>query len=114
LPNNNDGNVVRNAAAAQLNDGASMIPSAPSPPNLDVITSFLSDEESRKMAMEMLPGVGALGRRVGAGLLRRAAYRTTQSSILPEGTRKALVEANNALADAIDHDNKSGAEEETK
>jgi hypothetical protein len=111
LPNNG-GNVVRNAAAAQLNDGASMIPSAPSPPNFDAITSFLSDEESRKTVMETLPGVGALGRRVGAGLLRRAAYRTTQSSILPEGARKALVEANNALADAVDYDQNSGPEEE--
>jgi aarF domain-containing kinase len=65
------------------------------------VTSLLQDEESRQFASQQLPGVAALGRRMGAGLLRRAAYRANQSTVLPEATRQALASANTALADAI-------------
>jgi predicted unusual protein kinase regulating ubiquinone biosynthesis (AarF/ABC1/UbiB family) len=69
----------------------------------DSVTSLLANEETRKAVTEQLPGVAALGRRVGAGLLRRAAYRTEKSSaFLPESARKRLIDANNALADAIE------------
>ena len=93
---------VRNAAAVQLNDGASMLPSQP---NLSAIQSVLSDQEMRQAAVRSLPGVTALGRRVSAGLLRRAAFRTHRTSVLPEETRKALIDATNFLADEIDYDN---------
>lgn len=67
------------------------------------VTSLLANEETRKAVTQQLPGVAALGRRVGAGLLRRAAYRTEKSSAyLPESARKRLIDANNALADAIE------------
>jgi aarF domain-containing kinase len=70
--------------------------------NLEQVTSLLSNESTRKMVVDQLPGVGALGRRVGAGLLRRAAYRTSKSILIPEEVRRRLVDANNAVADAID------------
>ena len=70
--------------------------------NLEQVTSLLSNESTRKMVVDQLPGVGALGRRVGAGLLRRAAYRTSKSIVIPEEVRRRLVDANTALADAID------------
>lgn len=95
-------NSIRNAAAVQLSDGASLLPSQP---DLSAIQSVLSDAETRQAAVHSLPGVAALGRRVGAGLLRRAAFRTDRTSVLPESTRKSLIEASNALADGIDYDN---------
>lgn len=75
--------------------------------NLDRLSTLLNDANTRGALAEQLPGVAALGRRVGAGLLRRAAYRTKQSQLIPERTRKALSNANEALADAIDYDDRS-------
>ena len=66
------------------------------------IQSLLADETTRKLILEQVPGVAALGRRLGAGLLRRAAYRTDNADQLPEGPRKALASANRRLAKAID------------
>lgn len=74
--------------------------------NLQVLTNALRDEHTRATVAEALPGAAALGRRVGAGLLRRAAFRTEQSIVLPENARKALVDLNGALADRIDYDEK--------
>jgi hypothetical protein len=68
------------------------------------LRTLLNDDTTRAALSEQLPGVAALGRRVGAGLLRRAAYRTEQSKVLPERARKALSETNEALAKAIDYD----------
>jgi hypothetical protein len=76
--------------------------SSSNPNNFEQVTSLFSNESTRKMVVDQLPGVGALGRRVGAGLLRRAAYRTNKSILIPEEVRRRLVDANNALADAID------------
>jgi hypothetical protein len=92
---NTDG--VRSALAQQLSDGALGMPR--SIPN---VGSLLSDEETRTAIVDQLPGVANLGRRVGAGLLRRAAYRAEKSSALPDGTRKALMDANTALANALE------------
>jgi hypothetical protein len=52
--------------------------------------------------LEQLPGVATLGRKVGAGLLRRAAFRAMNSPVLPEEARRTLSDANNRLADVID------------
>jgi len=89
----------RSVAAEQLNDGAAMLPSQP---NLSAVRDLLANEENRKTLSESLPGAAALGRRLGAGLLRRAAYRTDKSSMLPEGARQALIDANTRLANVID------------
>jgi aarF domain-containing kinase len=71
--------------------------------NADAIRTLLADEKTRQLIMEQAPGVATLGRRLGAGLLRRAAYRTDNSGgLLPEETRKALSGANRRLAEAID------------
>jgi hypothetical protein len=63
---------------------------------------FLADEEVRQSIRDQLPGVTALGRRLGAGLLRRAAYRTERSPQIPETLRKRVIQANRALADTIE------------
>uniref|UniRef100_A0A7S2SHE2 ABC1 atypical kinase-like domain-containing protein n=1 Tax=Eucampia antarctica TaxID=49252 RepID=A0A7S2SHE2_9STRA len=100
---NDDGVVsgIRTAFAGQLSDGALGVPQS-LPTISPEIASVFSDEETRKIITDQLPGVAALGRRIGAGLLKRAAYRTGQSEVLPEGARKVLVDANIALADAIE------------
>merc|ERR1711935_154034 len=69
---------------------------------LSAVSDLLSDEEARASITEQLPGVVALSRRMGAGLLRRAAYRTEQAHQLPEETRKQLADLNTALADAVE------------
>jgi hypothetical protein len=66
------------------------------------VSEFLADEESRNTIAEQLPGVAALSRRLGAGLLRRAAYRTERSHELPEDARRRISEVNRVLADAIE------------
>ena len=72
--------------------------------DLQSVAGLLGDSQTRSTISEQLPGVAALGRRVGAGLLRRAAFRTEQSTILPEPARKAIATANEALANTIDVD----------
>lgn len=66
------------------------------------VSDLLSDEETRQALLEQLPGAVALGRRIGAGLLRRAAYRTEKTLVLPEEARKRVVEVNTDLANAIE------------
>lgn len=91
---------VRSAMAENLSDGASIIPSIPDiSPGL---RSIASDTETRKFVLEQLSNVPSLGRRVGAGLFRRAAYRAMNSPVLPEEARKQLSEVNNRVADAIE------------
>lgn len=78
------------------------IPVGTSPSSSSPLASLFADEEARNSLREQLPGVGALGRRIGAGLLRRAAYRTEQSPDIPETARDALVRVNTAFADTIE------------
>lgn len=92
---------VRSAVSSQLSDGAAAIPNNDNIVPTSV-TNLLSDADTRKAVTEQLPGVAALGRRVGASLFRRAAYRADKSVVLPEGARKALIDANTALAEAIE------------
>ena len=90
----------RGALADNLSDGASIIPSVPDlTPGL---RSLVDSAETREFVLEQLSNVPSLGRRFGAGLFRRAAYRAMQSPILPEGTRKQLSDVNNRFADVID------------
>lgn len=91
---------LRSAMAQNLSDGASIIPSTPdiSP----ALRSILSDTETRDFVLDLLPGVSILGRKVGAGLFRRAAYRAMNSPVLPEDARKQLSDVNNRLADVLD------------
>lgn len=65
------------------------------------VSDILSDEDARRSITEQLPGAVALGRRLGAGLFRRAAYRTEKAAVLPEEARVRISEANRALADAL-------------
>lgn len=75
--------------------------SSPSSP----LATLLRDEEIRNSLQEQLPGVNALGRRLGASLLRRAAYRTERSTQIPEAARKRLIRANTLLADRLEPKN---------
>lgn len=80
------------------------ISSPNSAPTVDyeMIRNLLTNEETRQLILDQAPGVAALGRRLGAGLLRRAAYRADKAELLPEETRKQLVDINSRLAEAID------------
>lgn len=101
---------LRNAVGPMVTDGiasGSLVSSGEDGKNdnsnvLSTVSDFLSDEESRAAITEQLPGVVALSRRMGAGLLRRAAYRTQQAHQLPEETRKQLTDLNTALAEAVE------------
>merc|ERR1740139_1571239 len=80
---------------------AAVVPAGagPSLPSLPGWTAALAESETRAAVVDALPGVAALGRRVGAGLLRRAAYRAERSAVLPGGARDLLVDANTRLAE---------------
>ncbi len=101
---------LRNAVGPMVTDGIASGTSVSSGEDgknnnsnaLSTVSDFLSDEESRTAITEQLPGVVALSRRMGAGLLRRAAYRTQQAHQLPEETRKQLADLNTALAEAVE------------
>lgn len=86
------------------NDSVKRISSPNAAAGLDseMIRNLLADEETRQLILDQAPGVAALGRRLGAGLLRRAAYRADKADLLPEETRKQLVDLNSRLAKAID------------
>ncbi|KAL9190467.1 hypothetical protein ACHAXT_007678 [Thalassiosira profunda] len=91
---------LRSRLAENLSDGASIVPSTPDiTPGLQTL---VNDAETRDFVLEQLSNVPSLGRRVGAGLFRRAAYRARNSPVLPEGARRQLSDANNRLADAIE------------
>lgn len=95
-----ENNSLRSALAQNLSDGASIIPST-----LEIspaLQRLVADTETRDFVLEQLPGVTTLGRRLGAGLLRRAAFRAMNSPVLPENARRTLSDANNRLADVID------------
>jgi len=96
LENNN----LRSVLAQNLSDGASIIPAAPE--ITPTLQRLVSDTETRDFVLEQLPGVSMLGRRLGAGLLRRAAWRAMNSPVLPEDARRSLADVNNRLADVID------------
>lgn len=95
-----ENNSLRSTLAQNLSDGASIIPSAPeiSP----ALQRLVADNDTREFVLEQLPGVSTLGRKFGAGLLRRAAFRAMNSPVLPEDARKNLSDINNRLADVID------------
>ena len=91
---------MRSLLAENLSDGASIIPSIPDiSPGLQ---SILADAENREFVIEQLSNVPSLGRRLGAGLFRRAAYRARNSPVLPEAARKQLSDLNDRVADVIE------------
>ena len=91
---------LRKAIAENLSDGASIIPSTPELPA--GLQNIVTDAETREFIIEQLPAVGMLGRRVGASLFRRAAYRAMKSTVLPEDAKSRLADVNNRLADVIE------------
>jgi len=91
---------LRSVLAENLSDGASIIPTIPDiSPGLQ---SILADAENREFVIEQLSNVPSLGRRLGAGLFRRAAYRAMNSPALPEVARKQISDLNNRVADVIE------------
>ena len=95
-----EGTSLRNALADNLSDGASIIPSTPELPA--GLQSIVSDADTRDFVVEQLTNVPSLGRRIGAGLFRRAAYRAMNSPVLPEDARKQLSDVNTRVADVLE------------
>jgi len=91
---------LRSALAQNLSDGASIVPSTPEIP--EGLQSILGDAETRDFVIEQLGNVPSLGRRFGAELFRRAAYRAMVSPVLPDETKKQLADVNNRFADTIE------------
>ena len=83
-------------------DKAERISSPTAQIDAETIQSLLSDETTRNMILEQVPGVAALGRRLGARLLERAAFRADNTHQLPEETRKAISDVNRRLAEVVD------------
>jgi len=97
---------LRNALESRLttNDDEERIsvPTESSETIRETIRSLLANEETRGILFEQVPGIAALSRRLGAGLLRRAAYRTDQTHVIPDDARQLIIRANRRLADVID------------
>jgi len=97
---------LRNALESRLttNDDEKRIsvPTESSETIRETIRSLLGNEETRDILFEQVPGIAALSRRLGAGLLRRAAYRTDQTHVIPDDARQLIIRANRRLADVID------------
>jgi len=96
-----------NSSASDLSLAAARIssPSAMTSSSVDLeeTRTLLANEEARQFLSDQGPGVAALARRLSAGLLRRAAYRTDRSEeFLSEETRHALANLNRRLAERID------------
>lgn len=104
FPNNDD---LRNVLANGMGDGALGVP----PPPLvgDEVSNNNVDEQALPQLLlrtvlsssDQWPGVANFGRRIGAGLFRRAAWRTERTTVLPDATRRILVQANTRLANVI-------------
>jgi hypothetical protein len=93
-------NPDRHMRTGQLSNGVGAIP--PILPTLDPqLSMLLTNKETRTKITNQLPGIVNLGRRVGAGLLTRAAYRT-ERSILPSSTKNAFAGAATSLASFIE------------
>ena len=91
---------LRGSLEENLSDGASIVPSIPD--FTPALRGLFDDAETREFVLEQLSNVPNLGRKFGAGLFRRAAYRAMNSPILPEEARKQLSDVNNRVADVID------------
>jgi hypothetical protein len=93
------------STAGTLDESTGRLPrtSVRSPASVaSTVSELLSDDEMRQAVREQLPGVVALSRRLGAGLLRRAAYRTERAHELPEDARRRITEVNRVLADVVE------------
>jgi predicted unusual protein kinase regulating ubiquinone biosynthesis (AarF/ABC1/UbiB family) len=110
-PTNEDEKIMRTVEELILvinqslstSESSSSIPANASPQSVaSTLQDLLANEETRATLVEQLPGVVALSRRLSAGLLRRAAYRTDISHQLPEEARRRIKEVNTVLADAVE------------
>lgn len=96
--------VVGQSLTSEASDGSTLVKVSETPRSsvANTVSDFLADSETRSAIVDQLPGVAALSRRLGAGLLRRAAYRTERAHELPEEARRRITEVNRILADAIE------------
>ena len=85
----------------QLNSSATTPVLAPTAVT-DAFGSLLSDETTRNDVLAGVEGAGAVSRRIGATMLRRAAARAANTPGLPETARDAYIDVNNKLADAVE------------
>ena len=93
---------VRDAAAASPSAAASGPLPRPPPVVAEALEALRTSADARDDAARQLDGLAVLSRRIGAGLLRRAADRADAVPILPGAARGPLVSGPRSLADAIE------------
>ncbi|CAJ1942966.1 unnamed protein product [Cylindrotheca closterium] len=102
--------ILSSRLAAQEDREGERISSPNASLDASAIRELLADEKTRNLILEQVPGFAALGRRLGAGLLRRAAYRTDRAHALPEDARNQLADMNRRLAKALDVEEKESVD----
>ena len=94
---------VRDAAAAPPSADAPGALPRPPPVVADALEELRTSADARADAARQLEGLAVLSRRIGAGLLRRAADRADGvGPALPGAARGPLISGPRTLADAID------------
>ena len=93
---------VRDAAVASPSAAASGPLPRPPPVVAEALEALRTSADARDDAARQLDGLAVLSRRIGAGLLRRAADRADDVPILPGAARGALISGPRSLADAIE------------
>ena len=93
---------VRDAAVASPSAAASGPLPRPPPVVAEALEALRTSADARDDAARQLDGLAVLSRRIGAGLLRRAADRADDVPILPGAARGALISGPRSLANAIE------------
>ena len=93
---------VRDAATAAPSAAASGPLPRPPPVVAEALEALRTSADARDDAARQLDGLAVLSRRIGAGLLRRAADRADDVPILPGPARGPLISGPRSLADAIE------------
>lgn len=93
---------VRAAAAAPPSADAPGPLPRPPPVIVEALEELRTSADARADAARQLEGLAVLSRRIGAGLLRRAADRADDAPALPGAARGPLVSGPRRLADAIE------------
>ena len=95
-------NLLGPRVRSQLNTSAVPAPRQIADTVTDLVGTLLNDEAARSDATRQLEGLSLLSRRIGAGLLRRAALRATNAAELPQAARDVLTRVPTAMANSIE------------
>jgi hypothetical protein len=94
-------NLLGPRVRSQLNTSAVPAPRQIADTVTDLVGTLLNDEAARSDATRQLEGLSLLSRRIGAGLLRRAALRATNAAELPQAARDVLTRVPTAMAKGV-------------